>query len=289
VDVSSNVAAKQELLRRRLPPQTLERLPDVRWVEECGSTNTLLADEARASQSLETGPITGAILIADRQTAGKGRLGRIWESEPGTSLTMSLRFTLPNDTDSKASQLLGLLPLAVGLAAHGSMSDIGGARVELKWPNDLMDAETGRKLAGILCEAVPCGERTAVIVGIGVNVNKPGEVDGIFAERAQWLNELAHPAGAKVDLLTFAADLIVGIAATVSLLQYAPGVVLDDIRRVCATIEKRVRVEQLSETWTGIATEIDPTGALMVQRDGTDSSTIVHAADVVHLRAEDLS
>ncbi len=266
-------------------------VPDIRWVDECGSTNTVLADESRASS--ETLP--NAAFITDRQTAGKGRLGRSWESEPDTSLTMSLRFKM--DTDS---QILGLLPLAVGVAAHQCMvpianADLGlRARIELKWPNDVMDAHTGRKLSGILCEAVPLSGTvgtvgTAVIAGIGVNVNRPRVLDGVFAERAQWLSELASPPSQSLDVVQLAADLITRIAAMVVELHQSPNLVAGRVRETCATVGRRVRVEQLTETWTGTATGIDDSGALIVRRDDTDSETRVHAADVVHLRAEDVS
>lgn len=106
----------------------------------------------------------GSVVLAEEQTAGRGRVGRAWSSPPGLGLWISVV------RRPAADFLPGPLPLRVGLAAAAALDPfLAPASAALKWPNDLLAA--GRKLAGILCEAVWEGDRTtAVVVGIGLNV-----------------------------------------------------------------------------------------------------------------------
>lgn len=125
-----------------------------RHLAECGSTNT----EALAHLRAGGGPL---LLSASRQTAGRGRLGRAWQSDDA-ALTFSLAQPLPAELD------LAGLSLAVGCAVADAL-DASGQRIRLKWPNDLF--LDGAKLGGILIETVPLpgGER-GVVIGIGLNL-----------------------------------------------------------------------------------------------------------------------
>ena len=128
------------------------RFGPVRRFAEIDSTNRYLLDEARA------GAPEGAVAVADYQSAGRGRLGRRWEAPPGSNLLMSvlLRPTLTLDE-------LHLCTVAVALAAATACERGAGVIPVLKWPNDLMVG--GRKLGGILAEALPAG--TAPVGGVG--------------------------------------------------------------------------------------------------------------------------
>lgn len=112
------------------------------------------------------------VVLAHRQTAGKGRLGRSWQSEPEESLTVSWLFC------SLEPQQLQWLPLAAGMALHQSLENQLGAQAQrlfVKWPNDLVGRQADgsfKKLAGILCES-RCGERSFAVCGIGVNLCQP--------------------------------------------------------------------------------------------------------------------
>ncbi|WP_310460773.1 biotin--[acetyl-CoA-carboxylase] ligase [Sphaerotilus sp.] len=131
----------------------------VEVLAETGSTNTLLLERGR--QGLDT----PCLLVAECQTAGRGRLGRPWWSQPGQALTFSLGIKLaPADWSG--------LSLAVGVA----LSEALGAQIGLKWPNDLWLRGDDRKLGGILIEVAPLaepgprpGERW-VVIGAGLNV-----------------------------------------------------------------------------------------------------------------------
>ncbi len=133
-------------------------------VPETGSTNADLADRLRAGEFVSE----GAWLIADRQTAGKGRLGRTWFDGHGNFMGSTV--VRPGSGDPPPASLA----LLCGLALHEVVSPLIPSRpaAVLKWPNDLMIGPA--KLAGILLERV--GE--AVIVGIGVNLAKAPQIDG---------------------------------------------------------------------------------------------------------------
>lgn len=127
----------------------------------CPSTNATLLERARA------GDAAPALLVAERQTQGRGRQGRPWQSAEGASLTFSL--ALPY----APVQWHGL-SLAVGVALAEAL-DTPGGRIGLKWPNDLWlrDAAApagGRKLGGVLIETVGAGEQRVAVVGCGINV-----------------------------------------------------------------------------------------------------------------------
>ena len=124
-------------------------------VEEVGSTNAELVARAAADAA------EGAVLVAEHQVAGRGRLDRVWTSPPRAGLTVS--FLLRPDVPAARR---GWLTLLVGVALAESVGEVTGVRASLKWPNDLLAAD-GRKLAGILAE----GSGTAVVVGVGLNVS----------------------------------------------------------------------------------------------------------------------
>jgi BirA family biotin operon repressor/biotin-[acetyl-CoA-carboxylase] ligase len=124
-------------------------------VPEIGSTNAALV----AATGEETPE--GAVLVAEHQVAGRGRLDRVWTSPPRAGITVS--FLLRPDVPAARR---GWLPLLTGVALAEAVGEVTGVRASLKWPNDLL-AGDGRKLAGILAE----GSGTAVVVGVGLNVS----------------------------------------------------------------------------------------------------------------------
>jgi BirA family transcriptional regulator, biotin operon repressor / biotin---[acetyl-CoA-carboxylase] ligase len=125
-------------------------------VQEVGSTNAELAARAKDDDLAE-----GAVLVAEHQVSGRGRLDRVWTSPPRAGLTVS--FLLRPDVPAARR---GWLPLLTGVALAEAVGEVTGVRASLKWPNDLL-AVDGRKLAGILAES----SGTAVVVGVGLNVS----------------------------------------------------------------------------------------------------------------------
>ena len=139
---------------------------DVTALDECDSTNSELLRRA------DCGAPDGTVIVADRQTAGRGRRGRQWLSAPADSLTFSClwRFGGP------ATQLAGL-SLAVGVALARGLENLGAGGIRLKWPNDVLLERDGdfAKLAGILIELASDRRGTQAIIGIGLNLLPPTE------------------------------------------------------------------------------------------------------------------
>jgi BirA family biotin operon repressor/biotin-[acetyl-CoA-carboxylase] ligase len=157
-----DAAALRAALPQSLHGWTLE------LVEETGSTNADLTQACRQAPWSDA----GTLRLAYRQTAGRGRQGRPWQGQAGLTFSVALPLALA------PSQLSGL-SLAVGLALAQALGDVDaglGARVGLKWPNDLQI--DGRKLAGILIEAVPAGpQRVWAVIGIGLNLVRDPQME----------------------------------------------------------------------------------------------------------------
>ncbi|MGE5387032.1 MAG: biotin--[acetyl-CoA-carboxylase] ligase [Betaproteobacteria bacterium] len=168
---------------------------DVDSLETCESTSTLLLQRAA------NGSPSGSVLVADRQTAGRGRRGRTWLSEPESSLTFSLFWRF----DGPAASLAGL-SLAVGVAVAKALEALGARNIGLKWPNDVLIDD--RKLAGILVELVSERRGTSAVIGIGLNLATP---QGDFSLDAVGL-DAALPAVPDRHLIL--ARLLIALAET---------------------------------------------------------------------------
>lgn len=234
-------------------------------LEEAGSTNDVVSQRAAA------GVPAGLVVVADRQTAGRGRLGRPWEDHGAhRSLLVSMLVDAP-------PRHATLVPLAAGVAVADALRR-RGARARLKWPNDVLVPVDGelRKSAGILVERH--GER--VVVGIGVNVDWRGVPRD--PGRAAW-GSVAEAVGRDVDRWELLADLLRALEAWLRDLHRDPVRLLASYRTRCATLGQQVRVTVPSgQLLEGTATDITTDGALRLRtRDG---EVPVSAGDVVHVR-----
>lgn len=196
------LAWNAEPLRQRLQP--LWPGLEVEAVERIGSTNAALLERARGA-----GGFSPCLLVAEHQTAGRGRLGRAWQSARGASLTFSLGLPLdPVDWSG--------LSLAVGAALADALDPptTAAPRLGLKWPNDLWLRDdacglAGRKLGGVLIETVMAGSRRCCVIGIGLNV-APQALDGLGTGFA-CLQELDPAATAPGTLDRVAAPLLLAL------------------------------------------------------------------------------
>lgn len=243
-------------------------------LESTGSTN---ADgEALARE----GAPEGTSVVADQQTAGRGRLDRTWVSPPGAGLWFSI-LVRPGDVPADH---LGWLPLLAGLAATDALMDACAVRAELKWPNDLVaiaaacgGSEGPRKLGGILSAVVPDagGLGDAVVIGIGINVNM-GSADLPVKQATSVLLE-----GGRLDRGQLLVSLLVALHERLQQWRSGDEAVARDYRARCATIGRRVDVAMPSgATVTGIVSGIDDDGHLLVS-DGEVTARIT-AGDVIH-------
>ena len=228
-----------------LPDFTVEVLPEI------DSSNSELMRRARAGQHEAT------LLVAERQTAGRGRMGRVWQSQPGDSLTFSLSLALkPQDWSG--------LSLAVGLSLAESLHpDVG-----LKWPNDLWFQD--RKLGGILVEAASMGGRSQVVVGVGLNI-RPRPADGLNTAPAA-LTELLPDLTAADCLARVAMPLIQTLLAF-----EREGFAPLQTRFESRDVLKGRRVHT-SDGHVGVAIGVSPSGALRLQTDTGVQE--IHSAEV---------
>lgn len=223
-----------EAISPLLPGFTVEVLPQM------DSTNSELMRRARSGQ---TDPV---LLVAERQTAGRGRLGRDWSSEqqaPGRSLTFSLGLPL------SPAEWSGL-SLAVGLALAESLHP----QLQLKWPNDLWLGD--RKVAGILIETASVGQERYVVIGVGINVETPA-VTGLRTP----------PAGlCEVMPQLQAPDVLLRIA--LPLVQAVQRFAVDGFAPLVAAYTARDRLlgqdVVCTDGLTGTARGVDGGGALLV-------------------------
>jgi BirA family biotin operon repressor/biotin-[acetyl-CoA-carboxylase] ligase len=244
------------------------RFADVRWVAETGSTNADLLALAR-----DGGP-EGIVLVADHQTAGRGRAGRSFVAPPGASLLVSVLLRPP-------PKVAGLSSMAIALAAADAVDELAGFRPRLKWPNDLVWPGDGtavdRKLAGILAEAHwPSDREVAVVLGIGINVSWPAELPDDLRDIAIAIN---HVAARPVDR----EELLVRMLQRLDDRYYGElcdGTIVAAWRNASATIGRRVRVDLGSETIEGVATDVTSEGHLIV------GDRTIAVGDVQHLRVE---
>ncbi|MDH6136899.1 BirA family biotin operon repressor/biotin-[acetyl-CoA-carboxylase] ligase [Kitasatospora sp. MAA4] len=260
-----------DALRRDLVlPGSLWTALDV--VTETGSTNSDLTARAIA------GAPEGAVLVAERQSAGRGRLDRQWTAPARSGLFFSLllRPTVPRER-------LGWLPILVGVAAAGAISRVGGIEVGLKWPNDLQVTVDGgeRKLGGILTELT--GE--AVVAGLGLNVSLRADELPVPTAASLAL------AGAEVtERTTLLRAVLRQFAELYGEWQAAAGDphasgLLPAYAARCTTLGRQVLVQLPGDReLRGEAVAVDGDGRLVVRKaDGTRQP--VGAGDVVHVRA----
>jgi BirA family biotin operon repressor/biotin-[acetyl-CoA-carboxylase] ligase len=230
-------------------------------VATTGSTNEDLASAARAGDG------SGAVLVTDHQTAGKGRLGRRWEDVPGDSLLVSLRVPVPPDRAAAAVR-------ALAAAARAAVDERCDPPVLAKWPNDLvvLDGAGAGKLAGVLAEFVD-GPMPCVVIGIGINLRS--------ADRGLGATSVVQ-CGGPDDRDGLLADILRGFARRLE----DDAAVLEELRTHSATLGSPVRVELPDSTeLRGTATELADDGSLVVTAaDG--SRHVVGVGDVIHLRRD---
>ena len=264
--------------RAPVDPEHVERLlreQGIAWprpvvVDSTGSTNADVMALAIA------GAPEGTVIVADEQTAGRGRLGRSWISAPGSGLWVSALVRVP----AGGGVSPGLLPLLAGVAVADAIRVQGVAAV-LKWPNDVIiddpDPAPGRsalrKLAGILSEGDGSG---GVVIGMGINVSL--SVDELPVPQATSL-ALEGASVSRSDLLV---GILAGLHEALDDLRSTGGTVtMREYRRLCATVGRDVTATLPSgHVLAGRAVDIADDGRLVI--DTGAKREYVAAGDVIH-------
>ncbi len=214
----------------------------------------------------------GAVIVAEEQTGGKGRAGRIWHSEKssGIYVTVVLRPAIP---PAQAS----LMTLLAGLAARQAVLEQCGLAADIRWPNDLLAG--GKKLCGILTEMHAEPDRVRfVIIGIGINVNHakfPDELAGLATS-------LRAETGRVLSRLELLDKLLRQLERYYNLfLAQGATPLLEQFEQASSYARgKRVRVSAPGETYTGVTAGLEPNGMLRVTRDGSSKTEVVISGDV---------
>ena len=232
-------------------------------VEETGSTNADLLARAAAGEDVD-----GAVLIAESQTAGRGRHGRSWSTPPRSQVALSVGVGV----GAVPSEAWGWLPLLTGVAVVDALAEVTGLKAGLKWPNDVF-VGTG-KLAGILAEVA--APEPVVIVGLGLNVTEAPDpaatslsMLGVTADRTDLTDAVLRHLAARIGSWRTANGADATLAA--------------DYRSRSVTIGNRVRASLPGDRAVeGVAADVDELGRLRIDT-GAEVLT-VSAGDITHLR-----
>jgi BirA family transcriptional regulator, biotin operon repressor / biotin---[acetyl-CoA-carboxylase] ligase len=258
---------------------------EVHYYPVIGSMN----DEARRLAA--QGALDGTLVIADEQTAGRGRMSRRWIAAPGSSLlfTLLLRPTL-------AAAQVGRLTMLCGLAAADACRDVAGVEPSLKWPNDLLLND--RKVAGILTEMASVGERVDfLIVGMGINVSgHPADLltrceagpfsmsaalaqDATLSELGTQATSLEAEAGWRVSRRRLLCRFLELLEGRYKRLLAGESPYQEWSKRL-GILGRPAKIVTAFEELRGRVLGVDPDGALVVERSN---------GEVVHVLAGDLS
>jgi BirA family biotin operon repressor/biotin-[acetyl-CoA-carboxylase] ligase len=236
-------------------------------LEECASTNAVLAERAAAGAPI------GSAVLCEVQSAGRGRRGAGWYSGLGTSLTLSVLWRF-----ARGATALGGLPLAIGVACARALESLGADGVGLKWPNDVVRDDG--KLGGILVEASSDGGGAAAVIGGGINVRLPAAAKCAIGRPVA---DLAGTIGSRAALGSrnlLAGRLLGEIARAARRFERAGfGAFRDEWLRRHAWQGRQVRVLAAAQrTVDGVAAGVADDGALIV--DTPRGPERFHAAEV---------
>jgi BirA family biotin operon repressor/biotin-[acetyl-CoA-carboxylase] ligase len=239
-------------------PRVREQLPGrrIEWFDSIDSTMTAAARLARE------GCAPGTVVGAEEQTAGVGRHGHSWHSEPGAGLYVSLVLKLP-----LGAETLPLVMLALGLATQQAIAQTTGLAADLRWPNDVLLG--GRKCAGILAHL----DGAVVIAGIGINVSQarfPPEIEDL----ATSLVLEGASAVSREDLLIALVRAIDDCCRILT--KEGPAAILEMFSRASSYAQgRRVRIEQQGATLEGVTCGLDPRGFLRLLDENGKETTIL--------------
>lgn len=252
------------------------------WLDvlpQTGSTNAELVARASAGQLAHF-----SVLVTTDQTAGRGRLGRVWVAPPGKTIAVSVFL----GTGAVAPDRLGWLPLLAGLAMTRAVdSELDDHEVALKWPNDVH--VEGLKISGILAELVA---GSGVVMGAGLNLTMTQTELPTPTSTSLALNGWGDGAAVAGDEMVDAA-LAAYLAELSSLYSTLAAAGFDagssglraQVESACGTIGRSVRVDLPDGTQLfGVATGIDESGRLVVDGSSFDGVRAIAAGDVTHLR-----
>jgi BirA family biotin operon repressor/biotin-[acetyl-CoA-carboxylase] ligase len=256
---------------RLLPAEIARHLTSARFGHRLECFETIDSTNVHAARLAREGAPEGTLVLAERQTQGRGRLGRSWVSPARVNLYASF-ILRPRLAPADAPQLA----LAAAVAVARALSDLAPGRVAIKWPNDcLLD---GRKVAGILTEMDAEVDRVrAVVLGIGVNLNATARA--FPTELRTTATSVLLATGTRVDRPRFTAGLCATLEAVYDrVVRDGFAVVAPEWESYSCLTGRRVTVDCSGRRSEGTVRGIDPTGRLVL--DGTTGEERIMAGDV---------
>jgi BirA family biotin operon repressor/biotin-[acetyl-CoA-carboxylase] ligase len=261
--------------RTNLPiPWELEKILKTSFVgrkmvfkESIDSTQSL------ALRLAEKGEASGLVVIAEQQTAGRGRLKRKWVSpKGGLWLSVILR---PAITITMST----MLPFAAALAVCDAIRESAKADAKLKWPNDVMIS--GKKVAGILLDMSAEADRiNYVVIGIGINANNDASKLKIDRLAKPDISSIKDSTGKEVNRLELAASLLSKLEIYCSVLEkYGPDPIIREWKSRSDMLGKKITVVQQGRTLSGIASDIKEDGSLVLKHKRKEINVV--AGDII--------
>ena len=222
------------------------------YLEELESTNTFLMEKENGINE------NGALILAEKQTKGKGRLDRQWYSSKAMNLTFSFLIT-----DKKIlSKSLIPLNFALAVSVAETIETLCQIKATVKWPNDILIGP--KKIAGILLESVSSGSQiTRLVVGIGVNINQIHFQGSYMLEPTSIFNET----GAEIEREKFFAELLNNLEEIINLACEHPPLIFNRWRERCPSIGDKIIVSRDGIETHGIFDDIDEEGSLLLRTE----------------------
>ncbi len=225
------------------------------WLDSTTSTNDV------AARLAESGAEEGTTVVAETQTAGRGRHGRIWFSPPGAGLYLSM-IVRPSTAMTSDANPASLLTIASGVAIAEAVHAVTGLPAQIKWPNDVVIG--GRKLAGILAEStMQAGALHFVVVGIGVNLHRTAYPPNLASRVTSIEAETSRPP----DRAMMLAEILAAMGGRYADLRAGRfDAILSAWRRLAASLPgAHVEWESPAGMVRGRAQDIDRDGALLIR------------------------
>ncbi len=220
------------------------------YSEEVESTNSFLLNKSNKFNS------EGTILLAEKQSKGRGRKERVWYSAKGQNLTFSILLTSKKYFGKK----FNLLNFATSLSVAFALENLFQLKTELKWPNDVL--VNGKKICGILLESTSQGNKIErVVIGIGLNVNQALFQGNFNLEPTSIKLEL----GESVDREKLLAELLNTFEEILQKMESKPDEIMKDWKDRCNLIGEKISVTEEGNTKYGIFEDLDEEGFLLLK------------------------
>ncbi|MDQ6824737.1 MAG: biotin--[acetyl-CoA-carboxylase] ligase [Candidatus Eremiobacteraeota bacterium] len=240
-----------DLASLRSQVSELPRFGRVEHFTSVRSTNAVAVERLYSNDSF------GISFVTESQDEGRGRAGRAWFSPPQAGLLVST--ILPSELPSRALPAVGFW---AALAVREAVSKVTKSQLEMKWPNDLLSG--GRKCGGILAQGRSRAQSSRVVIGLGLNVNRPADIPDQIKDTAAWLSDAN---GALIDRTKLLAGLLTAYECNYDSLLRDPAAIIGEWSALAALTGKYIMVKALdgSTLHEGIVHGIDHEGSLLVQ------------------------